>query len=92
MSLFAQIHNDGFFFSIFRMRKACSAKCKIAPSNYERSEIVKQEAVCLDRCVYKYMCFHDNIGKRLSRDEETFKSLLFPADSVKGLLENEEKS
>ena len=73
------------------MRQACSAKCKIASSNYEQSQILKQEAVCLDRCVYKYMCFHENVGKRLSKDEETFKSLLFPVDALKSTTESEEK-
>ena len=75
------------------MRHACSVKCKISSNSYDRLEIVRKEAVCLDRCVYKYMCFHDAVGKRLSRDEETFKSLLFPADALKETkTSDEEKS
>ena len=74
----------------FRMRHACSVKCKINSNKYERADIMKQDAVCLDRCVHKYMCFHENVGKRLSKDEETFKSLLFPADALKASKEDTE--
>ena len=74
------------------MRRACSMKCKIPSNNYDKSDIVKKEAVCLDRCVNKYMLFHDAIGKRISKDEETFKSLLFPADAIKETKASEEKS
>ena len=67
-------------------------KCKISSTSYDKGDIVKREAVCLDRCVNKYMLFHDAIGRRISKDEETFKSLLFPADALKETKPSEEKS
>lgn len=33
---------------------------------YRESELTKGEAVCLDRCVAKYLDVHEKLGKRLS--------------------------
>ncbi|CAI5444013.1 unnamed protein product [Caenorhabditis angaria] len=47
-----------------RMTTACQAKC-IATS-FKESELTKGEAVCLDRCVAKYLDVHEKLGKRLT--------------------------
>lgn len=60
-----------------RMSGACQKKC--IPPKYKESDLSKGEAVCLDRCVAKYMEIHDRIGKKLTalsqKDEETMKTL-----------------
>ena len=65
-------HCDGF-----RMSGACQKKCVAA--RYKDAELNKGEAVCLDRCVAKYMDIHDRIGKKLTsismQDEETIKKI-----------------
>ncbi|EFP02347.1 CRE-TIN-10 protein [Caenorhabditis remanei] len=47
-----------------RMTNACQAKC-IATA-FKESELTKGEAVCLDRCVAKYLDVHEKLGKRLT--------------------------
>ncbi|XP_014210837.1 mitochondrial import inner membrane translocase subunit Tim10 [Copidosoma floridanum] len=48
-----------------RMTSACHRKC-IAPS-YSEPELGKGEAVCIDRCVAKYLDVHERIGKKLTQ-------------------------
>lgn len=48
----------------FRMTTACQKKC--VPPKYNDSELTKGEAVCVDRCVAKFMDVHDRIGKKLT--------------------------
>ena len=49
---------------ICRMSAACQKKC--VPPKYKEAELSKGEAVCLDRCVAKYLEIHDRIGKKLT--------------------------
>jgi import inner membrane translocase subunit TIM10 len=60
-----------------RMSSACQKKC--VPPKYKEAELSKGEAVCLDRCVAKYMEIHDRIGKKLTSitmsDQETAQKL-----------------
>lgn len=54
------------------MTACCLQKC--IPPKYKEAELAKGEAVCLDRCVAKYMEIHDRIGKKLtqlSQEDET---------------------
>ena len=56
-----------------RMTAACHRKC-IQPK-YTEPDLGKGEAVCLDRCIAKYLDVHERIGKKLtqiSMQEETF--------------------
>ncbi|KAL7304431.1 mitochondrial import inner membrane translocase subunit Tim10 [Trichogramma pretiosum] len=56
-----------------RMTQACHKKC-IAPK-YAENELGKGEAVCIDRCVAKYLDVHERVGKKLtqiSMQEENF--------------------
>ena len=61
----------------FRMTTACQKKC--VPPKYKEAELSKGEAVCIDRCVAKYLDIHDRIGKKLTamsmQDEEAMKKL-----------------
>ncbi|KAK6191627.1 hypothetical protein SNE40_003269 [Patella caerulea] len=60
-----------------RMTNACQKKC--IPPKYKDPELSKGEAVCLDRCVAKYLEIHDRIGKKLTnlsqQDEATMKTM-----------------
>lgn len=47
-----------------RLSSACHAKC--IPREYREGELNKGEAVCLDRCVAKYLETHEKIGKKLT--------------------------
>lgn len=58
------------------MKNACAGKC--SNNKYEHLHLVKSEAVCMDRCVAKYMDLHDMIGRRISRDKETYDLLSRP--------------
>jgi import inner membrane translocase subunit TIM10 len=64
-------------FLVSRMSQACLKKC--IPPRYKENELSKGEAVCLDRCVAKYMEVHDKVGKKLTsmstQDEEAIKKL-----------------
>lgn len=64
----------------YRMTSACQKKC--IPTKYREADLSKGEAVCLDRCVAKYLEIHERIGKRLTsismQEEETFKKLQQP--------------
>ncbi|KAK5640354.1 hypothetical protein RI129_011165 [Pyrocoelia pectoralis] len=58
-----------------RLTSACHKKC--IPPHYSDAEIAKGEAVCLDRCVAKFLDIHERIGKKLGQlsmqDEELLK-------------------
>ncbi|XP_046361385.1 mitochondrial import inner membrane translocase subunit Tim10-like [Haliotis cracherodii] len=60
-----------------RMTNACQKKC--IPAKYRDPDLTKGEAVCIDRCVAKYLEIHDRIGKKLTslsqQDEATMKKL-----------------
>lgn len=60
-----------------RMTNACHKKC--VPAHYRDSELSKGEAVCIDRCVAKYLDIHDRIGKKLTTmtqaDEAAMKQM-----------------
>lgn len=47
-----------------RMTSACQQKC--ISTRYKEGELTKGEAVCLDRCVAKYLDVHEKLGKRLT--------------------------
>lgn len=47
-----------------RMASSCQKKC--IPPRYNDSELNKGEAVCLDRCVAKFLEVHDQVGKKLT--------------------------
>lgn len=47
-----------------RLSRGCQAKC--IPPKYSEGELSKGEAVCLDRCVAKFLEIHDRIGKKLT--------------------------
>lgn len=48
-----------------RMTAACHKKC-IAPK-YKEAALGKGEAVCVDRCVAKYLEIHEKLGKKLTQ-------------------------
>jgi len=60
-----------------RLMIVCHEKC-ISPK-YHESEVTKGEAVCLDRCVAKFLEIHDRVGKKLTQltvqDEELMKRM-----------------
>lgn len=47
-----------------RMTTSCQKKC--IPNTYKEGDLSKGEAVCLDRCVAKYIEIHESMGKRLT--------------------------
>lgn len=47
-----------------RLTSACHRKC--IPPKYHDAEVNKGEAVCIDRCVAKFLDIHERIGKKLS--------------------------
>lgn len=59
------------------MTQACQKKC--IQAKYKDPELSKGEAVCIDRCVAKYLEVHDRIGKKLTalsqQDEATMKKM-----------------
>lgn len=59
------------------MTNVCLQKC--IPPKYSDSELAKGEAVCVDRCVAKFMEVHDRIGKKLvnmsTQDQEAMQKL-----------------
>ncbi|KAI4881244.1 hypothetical protein NFI96_033477, partial [Prochilodus magdalenae] len=58
-----------------RMTNACHRKC--VPPHYKEAELSKGEAVCLDRCVAKYLDLHERLGRKLTelsvQDEEMMR-------------------
>ena len=51
-------------FRYSRLTAVCHKKC-IAPK-YREADLQKGEAVCIDRCVAKYMEIHERVGKKLT--------------------------
>ena len=51
-------------FPLFRLSKTCHKKC--IPPKYHEGDLSKGEAICVDRCVGKFMDVHDRIGKKLT--------------------------
>eukprot|EP00118_Oscarella_pearsei_P026740 m.310372 g.310372 ORF g.310372 m.310372 type:complete len:98 (+) comp51224_c0_seq1:21-314(+) len=47
-----------------KLTSACHRKC--INTKYKEGELTKGEAVCLDRCVAKYLDIHDRVGKKLT--------------------------
>lgn len=47
------------------------------PPHYKEAELSKGEAVCLDRCVAKYLDLHERLGRKLTelsvQDEEMMR-------------------
>lgn len=66
-----------FFFLTVRLSKTCHKKC--IPPKYHEGDLSKGEAICLDRCVAKFMEVHDRVGKKLTSmsmpDEGTMKQM-----------------
>ncbi|XP_052220065.1 mitochondrial import inner membrane translocase subunit Tim10-like isoform X2 [Dreissena polymorpha] len=58
---------------IVGLNATCTAKC-LQPV-YGSTELVKDEAVCIDRCVAKYLDLHEIIGKRLQEDKDAYRLL-----------------
>jgi len=60
-----------------RMTNVCQKKC--IPTKYREADLSKGEAVCIDRCVAKYLEIHERIGKKLTtismQDEEAMKKM-----------------
>ena len=48
----------------FRLTRACRKKC--IPPKYHEGDLSKGEAICLDRCVSKFMDVQDRAGKKLT--------------------------
>jgi len=48
-----------------RMTQSCHKKC--INTRYMEGILMKGEAVCLDRCVAKYLDIHEKIGKHLTQ-------------------------
>ena len=59
------------------MSGACQKKC--IPPKYREGDLSKGEAICLDRCVAKFLEVHDRIGKKLTamymQDEQMMKQM-----------------
>lgn len=60
----APVINEYLFLPLYRMSSACQKKC--IPPKYHEGELSKGEAICLDRCVAKFLEVHDRIGKKLT--------------------------
>jgi len=60
-----------------RLMMVCHEKCISA--KYHEADISKGEAVCLDRCVAKFLDIHDRVGRKLTQltvqDEEMMKRM-----------------
>ena len=60
-----------------RLSKACHKKC--IPPKYHEGDLSKGEAICVDRCVAKFMEVHDRVGKKLTnmytQDQAAMKQL-----------------
>jgi import inner membrane translocase subunit TIM10 len=60
-----------------RLSRSCHSKC--IPPRYSEGELSKGEAVCLDRCVAKFLEIHDRIGKKLTamymQEQATMKQM-----------------
>ncbi|GMR43169.1 hypothetical protein PMAYCL1PPCAC_13364, partial [Pristionchus mayeri] len=57
-----------------RMTNSCQDKC--VAKSFKEAELTKGEAVCLDRCVAKYLDVHEKLGKRLTNMSQTDEAAL----------------
>ncbi|PIO74368.1 Tim10/DDP family zinc finger [Teladorsagia circumcincta] len=57
-----------------RMTAACQEKC--IARTFKEGELTKGEAVCLDRCVAKYLDVHEKLGKRLTTMSQSDEAAL----------------
>ncbi|ETN85898.1 putative import inner membrane translocase subunit TIM10 [Necator americanus] len=57
-----------------RMTTACQEKC--IANTFKEADLTKGEAVCLDRCVAKYLDVHEKLGKRLTTMSQTDEAAL----------------
>lgn len=59
------------------MSGTCQKKC--IPPKYTEADLSKGEAICLDRCVAKFLEVHDRVGKKLTamylQDEQMMKQM-----------------
>lgn len=66
-----------------KMTNSCHQKC--ISTRYHAADLEKGEAICLDRCVAKYLEIHEMIGKKLTdmsqSDEETMKAMQSQVDT-----------
>ncbi len=70
--------NHGVFTTFSpRLSRSCHKKC--IPPKYHDADLSKGEAICLDRCVAKFLEVHDRIGKKLTsmymHDEAMMKQM-----------------
>lgn len=57
-----------------RLTNSCHRKC--IATTYTNKDISKGEAVCIDRCVAKFLEIHERIGKKLGQLSMQDESLL----------------
>lgn len=57
----------------FRLIASCRRKCV---ESLETDRLVKEEAVCADRCVAKFMDLHERVGKKLSHYQMTNEEVI----------------
>ncbi|VDP14056.1 unnamed protein product [Soboliphyme baturini] len=57
-----------------KMSDSCQKKC--ISSRYKEGELNKGEAVCIDRCVSKYLDVHEKLGKKLTQMSAQDEQLL----------------
>eukprot|EP00049_Salpingoeca_infusionum_P023667 m.13339 g.13339 ORF g.13339 m.13339 type:complete len:117 (-) comp5933_c0_seq1:334-684(-) len=68
--LFAQeIEAEAMSDLFSKLIKGCQSKC--LTTKYTEKELAKGEAVCLDRCVAKFLEVHDLIGKSMNMQPQT---------------------
>jgi import inner membrane translocase subunit TIM10 len=63
-----------------RLMMVCHDKC--ISTKYTEPDVSKGEAVCLDRCVAKFLEIHDRVGRKLTQltvqDQEMVKRMQGP--------------
>lgn len=64
----------------YSMTAGCQRKC--IPPKYKDSELSKAEAVCIDRCVAKYMEVHERVGRKLTEMSMQDTTLLKSANET----------
>lgn len=77
MQIFQELEMEMMSDMYSRMASACHRKC--IPPKYKEAELGKGEAVCIDRCIAKYLDIHDRVGKRLTelsmQDDDFMKQI-----------------
>jgi len=61
------------------MTSSCQKKC--ISTKYLEGELEKGEAVCIDRCVAKYLEIHEQIGKKLTQISQADEEAMNKASS-----------